>query len=146
MDLAMLLQICQLSALRVLALPLNDMLDDGVMEQLGQLSHLENLDLRWCKNITENGVLRLLHECGKLHKLQLEYCPHLGEQLVHNMIRQLTEEVQLQKKKQKQTQRQLPVKLTVCGKQFSKSLLEHPRVALKDMVDVELGKEYGKIC
>lgn len=146
MDLAMLLQICQLSALRVLALPLNDMLDDGVMEQLGQLSHLENLDLRWCKNITENGVLRLLHECGKLHKLQLEYCPHLGEQLVHNMIRQLTEEVQLQKRKQKQTQRQLPVKLTVCGKQFSKSLLEHPRVALKDMVDVELGKEYGKIC
>lgn len=137
MDVAMLLQICQLSALRALALPNNNKLDDGVMEQLGQLSHLENLDLRRCRNVSENAVLRLLHECGKLHSLQLDYCPLLGEQLVHNMIHKLTEEVQLHN--QKQTQRQLPVKLYVCGKQFSMSLLQHPRVALKDMVDVKLG-------
>lgn len=136
LNVAELLQICKLSALRVLALPFNSALDDSVMERLGQLSHLEHLDLRACKKVNENAVLRLLHECGKLHILKLDYCPLLGEQLVHNIIRQLAEEVQFQNRKQ--MQRQLPLKLTIGGRKFRMSLLQHPRVASRDMVDVSL--------
>lgn len=136
MNVTELLQICQLSALRVLALPYNTELDDGVMERLGQLSHLEYLDLRECDNVSEIAVLRLLHECGKLHTLKLDYCRLIGEQLIHNIIHQLAEEVRLQNREQ--TQRQLPVKLSIRGLKFRMSLLQHPRVARKDMVDVTL--------
>lgn len=115
-------RICQLSALRVLSLPWNKKVDDVFMEQLGNLQHLEYINLKYCHNVSEYAVERLLLDCGKLHTLRLYHCRQLGNRLIFNIINQLNEELLLLE----QTQRQLPVKLQFYGSKID--VQHHPQI------------------
>lgn len=127
-------RICQLEALRVLSLPAQCVIDDLIMEQLGNLRHLEHISLQQCSKVSDYAVQRLLLDCDKLHTLRLIHCRLLGNKLIHNIISQLTEEVLLLE----QRQRQLPVKLQLFGSKIHVSMLQHPAVTRKDMVEVTL--------
>ncbi|KAH8404415.1 hypothetical protein KR222_011464 [Zaprionus bogoriensis] len=126
--------IFQLSALRVLALPSNSEIDDGIVVQLASgLPNLEQINLQTCKRLTENAVLQLLLNCPKLQTLQLQRCRLLGRRFIFNIIDMLREEVRLQR-----CQRALPVQLYLYGRPFNEFLLQCPCIASKDVVHLTI--------
>ncbi|KAH8298469.1 hypothetical protein KR044_005147, partial [Drosophila immigrans] len=99
----MLVDIGKLSALRTLYLPNNLAITDRTLESLFSLQNLEEINLRYICNITDNGILRLILACPKLQVLQLNDCAQVTDQLLKEIILKL--------KHAQNTERALPIKL-----------------------------------
>ncbi|XP_034103726.1 uncharacterized protein LOC117567705 [Drosophila albomicans] len=134
----MLLDIGKLGALRTLYLPNNNEITDQSLESLYSLQNLEEINLKYSINITDNGILRLILACAKLHVLHLNDCVQITDQLLKDIILKL--------KLAQNTPRTLPIKLTVTGTSVNYQTLHHPEVAAKKIIDVTLTLPSAGTC
>lgn len=131
-DAETLVDIGKLSALRMLHLPHNDVINDRAFESIYSLKNLEEINMKYCLNITENCVFRLILACPKLQVLHLEGCVKITDKLLHNISKLRTS----------QYHRPLPIKINMSGSKVSQFTLPNVDEAAKYLIHVSYTVPY----
>ncbi|KAI8150143.1 hypothetical protein BJV82DRAFT_586010 [Fennellomyces sp. T-0311] len=76
--------------LRVLDLSGLDTVKDSTLMVVGRLSHLEKLNIGWCRNLTGQGVQAIARGCPELTCLKLNGCPQLNDVTMDILGKHLT--------------------------------------------------------
>ncbi|XP_017867096.1 PREDICTED: uncharacterized protein LOC108616422 [Drosophila arizonae] len=127
----MLAQLSKLVALRTLIIPANDAIGPREMEAFCALQQLEEINLKYCANITDHAVLLLILSCPKLRVLHLENCPQLSEKLISDIIFKVRLQI-----RQKETKRPLPIKIGLYGCKMDEPFLDGVQQTAKDILEV----------
>ncbi|XP_034480145.1 uncharacterized protein LOC117785962 [Drosophila innubila] len=122
-----LVDIGKLNALRTLYLPQNDVINDRALEALFTLHNLEEINMKYCMNMTENGVLRLILACPKLQVLHLEGCVRITDKLLNDIISKL---------QTNHYHRPLPIKINMSGTHDSQLTIPNGDVDAKNIINV----------
>ncbi|XP_023163771.1 F-box/LRR-repeat protein 7-like [Drosophila hydei] len=128
---SMMAQIGKLIGLRTLAIPGNNIVGAREMEALCTLQQLEEINLKYCDNITDQSVLHLVLSCPKLRVLRLDNCRQLSEKLLSDIVFKIRLQIQ-----QKETERPLPIKILLYGCNISQLSLKIEEMAGKDIISV----------
>ncbi|XP_030388453.1 uncharacterized protein LOC115634709 [Scaptodrosophila lebanonensis] len=123
--------IAKLTALRTLILPFNSIIADE-LQKFSQLKKLQHLNIMNSSNASDSVIMRLIIACPELRVLNVEGCKKITKKLVDEVI----EKVGLQIKN-KDSQRQLPIKLYAYQTEISEFLLQEPKYSdAKKILDI----------
>ncbi|XP_030238864.1 uncharacterized protein LOC108652885 [Drosophila navojoa] len=134
----MLAQLSKLSALRTLIIPANDAIGPREVEALCALQQLEEINLKYCTNLTDQSVLLLILSCPKLRVVHLDNCPQLSGRLLSDIVFKIR--LQL---RQSETERPLPIKIGLYGCKIDKAFLDGIQQTAKDIL--EISNDPGKL-
>lgn len=127
----MLAQLSKIVALRTLIIPANDAVGPRELEAFCALQQLEEINLKYCSNITDHAVLLLILSCPKLRVVHVENCPQLTEKLISDIIFKIRLQI-----RKKETERPLPIKLGLYGCKIGEPFLDNVKQTAMDIIDV----------
>ncbi|KAM8714942.1 hypothetical protein ACLKA7_002054 [Drosophila subpalustris] len=120
------LEIGKLTALQTLIVKWRNAITDRGLEALFTLQDLREIHIKYNWKISENAVRRLILACHKLQVLHLEHCDQLTDKLLQDLILELRND---------QFHRPLPIKLNMTGNKVSQFTLQSADVAAKNIIN-----------